>query len=344
MLERADLTTSTWLGDVLAGKPVLVPDREAFATEHPTARALQLYPAGSWVVLPFRTEGSVGMLSLHYLTPQPLQDFELYFSLLAELLSTSLARSSSEAARRRELRELERSFAERDRIARTLSTSLIPTVLPDLPGFRTDHWLEPASADQVAGDFYDLFTVGHGDWIAVLGDVSGKGAEAAAVTSLARYAARTSALSRPDPLSVVDLVDRALTADSSDLYCTMVVVRWCSDQEELQVALAGHHPARLITDDGVQRVGAFGSAAGLDMGSFRLDTAAFHHGDVLLLFSDGLIERDPAFGEDELDELLASAPRDPGELVRHLQRHVERLAVVHPDDIAVLALQRSTDT
>jgi sigma-B regulation protein RsbU (phosphoserine phosphatase) len=338
-VEGVDLTTSSWLSEVLAGQPVFVEHREEFAAEHPNARVLDLFPSGSWLVLPFRTEGSIGMLSLHYAEPQALRELEAYFFLVAELLATSLARAGSEEGRLAELHHLEQSFAERDRIARTLSTSLIPPVLPELHGFGAAGWLEPASADEVAGDFYDLFPVGR-DWVAVLGDVAGKGAEAAAVTSLARYAARAAALSTSDPRDVVDLVDRALSADPSDLLCTVAVVRYCDAQEQIEVVLAGHHKARVIGSDGVRRVGAYGSAAGLGLGTFTGEVTPFGPGDLLLLFSDGVIERDPAFGHDELDEVLAAAPRDPHGLVEHLRRSIEGLDPMRPDDIAVLVVQR----
>jgi sigma-B regulation protein RsbU (phosphoserine phosphatase) len=339
-VESIDLATSTWLSEVLAGRPVFVERREDFAATHPGARVLDLFPSGSWLVLPFRTEGTVGMLSLHYADPQPLRELAAYFELLAELLATSLLRAGAEEARRAEMHHLEQSFAERDRIARTLSTSLLPPVLPELAGFEAAGGLVPASADEVAGDFYDLFTVG-ADWVAVLGDVAGKGAEAAAVTSLARYAARAGALSSRDPLQVVDLVDRTLSSDSSDLLCTVAVVRYRQDRGEVEVALAGHHHARIVSADGVQRVGTYGSAAGLGLGSFSPDSAPLQAGEVLVLFSDGITERDPAFGHDELDALLASGPRDAQALVQHLAERVQRLRPVHPDDIAVLAVRRS---
>ena len=90
-----------------------------------------------------------------------------------------------EELRLEHLSRLEQAFAERDRIARTLSTTLLPPRLPAPDGFTAAGWVLPAHAGEVAGDFYDLFTVAGGDWIGVLGDVCGKGAEAAAVTSLA---------------------------------------------------------------------------------------------------------------------------------------------------------------
>jgi serine phosphatase RsbU (regulator of sigma subunit) len=338
-VERIDLSTSSWLPEVLAGQPVFVEEREEFAAQHPDARVLDLFPSGSWLVVPLRTEGTIGMLSLHYSRPQALRELEAYFALLAELLATSLARAAAQEARQAEMHHLEQSFAERDRIARTLSTSLLPPVLPELTGFRAAGWLEPASADEVAGDFYDLFPIG-ADWVAVLGDVAGKGAEAAAVTSLARYAARAGALSTPDPGKVVDLVDRALSSDPSDLLCTVAVVRYRGDREEIEVTLAGHHQARVLSGACVHRVGTYGSAAGLGLGSFTTEPAPFGRGDLLVLFSDGITERDPAFGHDELDQLLEGAPRDAQALVDHLRAHVHALRPERPDDIAVLVVQR----
>ena len=199
VLEQVDITATDWLQEALAGERAYVEDREQFAADQPDAGVLRLYPAGSWASCPSGPRGPSGLLSIHYLEPQHLSGFDVYFSLVAESLATALQRAAGDEQRIQYLAELERSFAERDRIARTLSTTLVPTRLPSLPGFRSAGWLIPASSDEVAGDFYDLFALPEGDWVAVLGDVCGKGAEAAAVTSLARYAAARHGVGRPRP-------------------------------------------------------------------------------------------------------------------------------------------------
>ena len=88
-----------------------------------------------------------------------------------------------------------RLYAERVRVARVLQESLLPGALPNLPGAEVAAAYRPAGrGDEVGGDFYDVFECGDGQWAFVIGDVSGKGAEAAAVTALARHTLRTAAI------------------------------------------------------------------------------------------------------------------------------------------------------
>jgi sigma-B regulation protein RsbU (phosphoserine phosphatase) len=338
VIERQALSKSSWMGEVLKGEPALVDDRDAFEEAHPDARVLSIYPTGSWAVIPFHSNETVGLLSMHFLAPQPLSSLRRTYSLISELLANALERAIAEEREARQLAELESAFAERDRIARTLSTTLLPPTLPDLPGFEAAGWLVPASDDQVAGDFYDLFPVG-GGWVAVLGDVCGKGAEAAAVTSLARYAARATALHDPDPAHIADVANTALVTDPSDLYCTMVIGSYSSVTQELSVTLAGHHNARLISDGEVRRVGQFASPLGYGRGPASSEVVPFRPGDVLVLFTDGLIERDPLFGEDELDVYLKRGG-SASELASDLLEHAASLDPHRADDIAVLVVSR----
>lgn len=340
-LEAVNLRQSPWLGGVLQGEPVYVEDRADFATRYPSSLVLQMYTSGSWLVVPFRTDVAVGLLSMHFSEPQPLRDYRLYFSLVSELLGTSFERARSEEQQRKQHRELEFAFAERDRIARTLSTTVLPPTLPRLNGFAVSGWLVPASTDELAGDFYDLFAVEDG-WVGVLGDVCGKGAEAAAVTSLARYAARAAALENPDPAHVARVANQALEAEPSDLFCTAAIVRYTRDTGDVDVTLAGHLQARMVTDGDVVRLGTFGAALGLGASTPKVDRYELAPGSIVVLFSDGLVERDPAFGEDDFDAFLASAKgRNATELSNDIRSLLSKLAPTHPDDVAVLVLERT---
>jgi serine phosphatase RsbU (regulator of sigma subunit) len=348
VLEQVDLVDTPWLSNVLAGSPAFVDDHDAFAAEHPRAGVLRLYRTGSWAAIPFRAEGTVGLLSVHYAQAQQLSAHEVYFSLAAEILATALQRAASDQARdahlghlERTLTELAQTLAERDRIARTLSTTLLPPRLPQLPGFTSAGWLIPASADEVSGDFYDLFALTTGGWVAVLGDVCGKGAEAAAVTSLARYATRISALDDPDPARIADVANEALRLDPSDLFCTMALVRYVADADRIDVALAGHPQPRLVVDGTVTRLGAFGPALGLGSRAHPISSHALAPGATLVLFSDGLIERNRSFGEAELDEQLAElAGGTAQETAARIRDLVLAIPEERQDDLTVLVICR----
>lgn len=340
-LEAVDLRKSPWLGGVLDGEPMFVEDRDDFASRYPSTLVLEIYSSGSWLVVPFRAEATIGLLSMHFNEPQSLRDYRLYFSLVSELLGTSIERARSLEQQRSQHRELELAFAERDRIARTLSTTVLPPALPRLNGFVSSGWLLPASGDELAGDFYDLFQVEDG-WVGVLGDVCGKGAEAAAVTSLARYASRAAALENPDPAHIARVANQALDAEPSDLFCTAAIVRYARATGEVDVTLAGHLQARMICDGEVTRLGTFGSALGLGASSPHVDRYPMPPGALVVLFSDGLVERDPAFGENDIDAFLAEKKgRGAMEVSADMRSLVNRLEPRHPDDIAVLVLERS---
>ena len=341
-LERVELGDAGWLQDVLAGEASFVDDRATFAAAHPDAGVLHLYPTGSWAAVPFRSEGTVGVLSVHYREPQQLSEHRLYFSFVAEILATALQRAVSEEQRASHLAELEKTLAERDRIARTLSTTLLPPNLPTVPGFTASAWLIPASRDELAGDFYDLFRLDDGGWVAVLGDVCGKGAEAAAVTSLARYAARVTALDDPDPLRIAEVGNNALSLDPSDLFCTMAIVRYRHGEDEIDVTLAGHPQVRLIRDGKVHRVGRFGPALGLANRPHTMEREPLLPGDTVVLFSDGLIERSSHFGEEQLDEALAAGPPgDADAVARTLRKVVLDQRADRSDDLAALVITRT---
>ncbi|MDT7579299.1 MAG: phosphoserine phosphatase RsbU/P, partial [Pseudonocardiales bacterium] len=104
------------------------------------------------------------------------------------------------------LRARQEADLERDRLARltvTLQRTLLPPTLPTVPGLEVAAHYHVASSDEVGGDFYDMFRLDDGRWGLFIGDVCGKGAGAAVVTSLARYTLRAAAVHDPDPAAVL---------------------------------------------------------------------------------------------------------------------------------------------
>ena len=262
-LERMDITRSAWLSAVLSGEPAYVEDRAS------SWRVVSIGVGSSDVrkrlvarrSVPCRSHaGPAGASFRGTAAAEGVPPGILARERAARQLAQ---RARSEEHQRRQHTQLELAFAERDRIARTLSTSLLPPALPRIAGFGVAAWLAPASGDEVAGDFYDLFAVDDG-WVGVLGDVCGKGAEAAAVTSLARYASRAAVLENSDPAHIVRVANQALVAEPSELFCTAAVVRYLRSAGSVEVSLAGHLQARIGVPDGeVKRLGRFGAALGL---------------------------------------------------------------------------------
>ena len=137
-------------------------------------------------------------------------------------------------------------LVERSRVAAALQASLVPGELPVIPAAEVASRYEPAGdGREIGGDFFDVFTLGDDRWGLVLGDVSGKGAEAAAVTALARYTLRTLASVRHRPSRTLrELNARLMAATDVERHCTLVyaVARPHEAGLELTVSLAGHHP------------------------------------------------------------------------------------------------------
>lgn len=254
-------------------------------------------------------------------------------------------------ARRESETQLRSLLQERTRIAATLQSSLRPTPLPRIPGCDLAARYEAAGrGHEIGGDFYDVFPLGTCHWGVVLGDVSGKGAEAAATTSLIRYTLRTLALEDPQPSRVLTKLNEALLREGDpERFCTLVfaVCHPTDETVDLQLSLAGHPPPLLRRFDGrVEPVGFPGSALGLFPDPHLRETSLrLGPGDSLILFTDGLTEaRDNGdlFGADRVANLVAGEDTSPklllDQLVAAAQEHSHGALT---DDLALLALRAS---
>jgi PAS domain S-box-containing protein len=206
-----------------------------------------------------------------------------------------------------------RLYRQRSRVARTLQRSLLPPELPAIPGFDVAARYRAAGEGmEVGGDFYDLFEGERRDWAVVIGDVCGKGADAAAVTGLARYTIRTAAMREEQPSGVLrTLNDAMLRQYSQGTFCTVVYARLTETEKGRRAVIAcGGHPLPfLLTAAGeAQLVGAPGTLLGVFPDPELQDSEiAMAPGDSLILYTDGLVEyydQNVAIGERRLAELL----------------------------------------
>jgi PAS domain S-box-containing protein len=245
---------------------------------------------------------------------------------------------------------LERLLAERSRVAAALQASLVPADLAVIPDSELATRYEPAGdGREIGGDFFDVFSLNDDTWGVVLGDVSGKGAEAAAVTAQTRYTLRTLADPRYEPSRTLhDLNARLLASTETERHCTLVfaLIRPQAGSLEITLSLAGHHPPLLVRADGTaEPFGQLGSLLGLLEDTELHDCQTrLYPGDILCMFTDGLVEARNGlelFGSDRVAAMLAElrhlpAERLAAELVnaaRHF--HGQELA----DDLAVLVLK-----
>ena len=142
-----------------------------------------------------------------------------------------------------------RLYTERSRIAHTLQARLLPATLPAPAGLRfAARYRAAGQYNEVGGDFYDAFERAPGEWVAVIGDVSGKGPEAAALTALARYTIRAAALNDRGPANVLHRLNDALLAEAESQFITVALAYLRPDGPETSVrlVLGGHPHPRVI--------------------------------------------------------------------------------------------------
>ena len=242
---------------------------------------------------------------------------------------------------------VDRMFRHRSAVAEALQGSLLPARLPDIPGLELSAAYIPAGENlEVSGDFYDVFPVQDGWWAIVVGDVCGKGQEAAAMTAAARHAIRAIAHWNPDPVDVLARANEVILAGGyEDRFITvkLAYLRRDGDQVKAVLASSGHPGPAVIRPDGQVEVLAGG---GLPLGLFpdagpERETVELGPGDQLFFYSDGVTEArspDRRYFEDDLAAGLAgTAGRPAAQTVRAVQDLVSRFSQDNlRDDMTIL--------
>jgi sigma-B regulation protein RsbU (phosphoserine phosphatase) len=276
------------------------------------------------------------------------------------LIRTSVLDARDRRAYERELlrarREADLERGRYQRLAATLQRSLLPPALATVPGIEVAALYRAAEADEVGGDFYDLFPLARDRWGFFLGDVCGKGAAAAAVTSLARYTLRAAAVYDADPVAVLHTLNTVLHHEYSGddpRFCTVIfgLIEPGEHGPVITLASGGHPPALILRADGTARYlpVAGGQLVGvLPDAHFGAVTVRPGPGDTLLLYTDGLTEaRDDVhrhrYDEDALlDFATGLAPTTAAAAVAALTRLLDGFGTGLDDDTAVLALSIPT--
>lgn len=239
-----------------------------------------------------------------------------------------------------------RLYAERSEIATTLQRSLLPPELPLIPGFRLAGFYQAAGEqNEVGGDFYDAFEV-RGGWMIVVGDVAGRGAQAAALTSLSRYTLRTAGKLLGDPVAALEQLNAALR-EGPGLSLVSVCCALLSDVGSAsacaKLVLAGHPPAFHVRGGDPEPVGVFAPFLGAyERGEWTPVTVSLAPGDQLVLYTDGVIDTvgdRERFGEERLAETLRGAA-DAADTVARIETAVSAFARgPQADDIALIAVE-----
>ncbi|MFD5449485.1 PP2C family protein-serine/threonine phosphatase [Streptomyces sp. NPDC003470] len=337
---------------ILHGEPYVVTDAvtDARALVHPLVQGepgVRFYAAAPITTADGQRLGAVNVLDTRPREPtddqlEALQDLAALVMDELELRLSAIRTVAAERERR----------AEAERLARALQRTLLPPALPDVPGLETAAAYHTASPDEVGGDFYDLFPLDDGRWGFFLGDVCGKGADAAALTSLTRYTLRAAAIYDPDPCAALANLDAVLKGEyqgSDPRYCTAAfgVLKPLPDGCYAVTLAGGGHPSALAVraNGTVEPISTMGGqlVGMLPNPQFVQTTTRLDPGESLLLYTDGLTEARTADGT-MLDEegltrhLTATAPRTAGELLQSVEALLQRLGDGVSDDTAVLAL------
>ena len=337
------------------GETVVMTDREGWAGRYPHLGAVAEHPG---VAIPLSTaSGRVGALGLSFAASPRLGPTELAF---LDAVSAQVAAVIDRVSHEIDSRHL----LDRQRAAeRVVRASLLPGRIPAVRGWQIAARYQPASGD-LGGDFYDFVPLPTGGWAVVVGDVQGRGAEAAIVSALARQVLRDATAAFDSPAAMLAHLNSAMldglnTEPSATLWepgldgprfvtvAAVTLTPSATSQRSIQLALGGHpHPLLGRAATGcVVELGSPGSLLGLlPTPQFTDTTAEVSPGDTLVLFTDGLVERH--HGQDYFDDEAVVAL-----MAANLHRSADEMAEVligaardfsgpqHSDDTAVVVLK-----
>jgi hypothetical protein len=236
-------------------------------------------------------------------------------------------------------------FQRERRVADALTRGFVPRQ-HGIPGFELGLVYEPAGHEVGGGDIFGVWTLPSGALAVLVGDVSGKGLEVAALSSMVRFFVEARTWDSECPAEVLAQTDRLLRGRLPSASFVAAFMGVIADGR-LRWANAGHSPPMLLGPDGERSLRATGVPLGVeDEPHYEEREDAFGPGDVLFAATDGLIEarRDGVlFGDARLIELLTEHARRlaPDELVAIVRREVESWTPDLDDDLVVLALRPS---
>jgi serine phosphatase RsbU (regulator of sigma subunit) len=247
--------------------------------------------------------------------------------------------------------ERKRSTARLAFVASSLQRRLLPVKIPEVPPFDVEIGYWPAGeGTEVGGDFYDVFEPREGQLVVVIGDVSGKGPEAAAYVGAVRHIIRTLAVTHDHPADVLErLNDPMLEEMSDDRFCTVCIGMFdaaLTDSAQVRIACAGHPQPYLIKRGGeVRAATARGTLLGvMHHVSFDEYSTKLQPGDTVVMYTDGLYERPRGSTDKERDvaSLLLGIERlPPRDAVRRVAQEMDVFSGALLDDTALVVVRNA---
>ncbi len=262
-----------------------------------------------------------------------------------------VGQETTEAVRRRQA--LEQELEDEHRIVTQLQVSLMPDRLPSVPGADIASAFRPAGdGHEIGGDFFDVFPMGPECWMMVIGDVCGKGAEAAALTALARYTLRAAAIQEgAEPAELLVQLNGAVMLQRDDTRFLTAVCAFLESGESdvglrITLSVAGHPSPLKVSAEGVAtKVGGLGALLGVwDAPDLSEEVIHLRQGERLVLYTDGVVEAgapSAELGDEGLAQLLAdTAGQSAAATVAAIEEAVLSKEKAAPrDDLAVLVVR-----
>ncbi|HVT64626.1 MAG TPA: SpoIIE family protein phosphatase [Mycobacteriales bacterium] len=262
------------------GEPVWLESRAERDQRYPLLRGFESSTV-SMCAVPLRAGGRVlGALRFSFSTRRLFDDDEREFVLaLATQTGQTLLRTEMYAAERQAALNLQRA--------------LLPERTVAVEGWSVAAHYSPAGQEEAGGDFYDVVALGDGRIAAVVGDVMGRGVEAAASMAQTRTMIRAYAVDDPDPVSVLSRVDRYFQVLEGVQLVTALYLLIDVESGEVSMATAGHLPPIVIGADGGADFASvdIGPPFGIDVGPRHSTSLCLSRGSAIVGFTDGLVER-----------------------------------------------------
>lgn len=339
-----DMSTNPAITSLAEGRSILIPEfseevlRES-AGEGPLLDLVRGLGMTGAISVPIRSRGAViGGLTVGRTDGRRYDDRDV---MALEDLAERVARTLDNA----------RLYRERDAIARTLQSSLLPTEIPAVPTLEiAERYRAAGEGIDVGGDFFDLFEVGDGSWAVAVGDVCGKGSVAASLTGVARHTLRAAAMMDPRPSRMLAVVNDAIMRESVDeRFCTILLGRITptpNGSVDVVLCAGGHPPALVLRADGsLEEIDEPGTLLGIFPDPHLPEVPVLlMPGDTMVLYTDGVTDEQSGgeeFGQARLHELVRScAGLSTDAFAERIEREVEAFSDTEPrDDIAILVLR-----
>jgi len=230
------------------------------------------------------------------------------------------------------------------RIIETLQRNLLPQQLPDLPAVAVSARYIPANTADIGGDWYDVILLPDGGIGLAIGDVSGRGVEAAALMGQLRTALQVLAMEGHPPSAVLARVDNLLQRLPLRMMATGIYMVASPETMRIRFTNAGHPPPLVVMPDGTTRFLTEGKTVPLGIDIPRTHEEAevpLHEKSTIVFYTDGLVER-RGLGIDhglaELEDVVRGGPIDPEMVCARLVQHMVEGRPLR-DDVALLVAQ-----